>query len=227
MAILKLVADNDELPSIAPQLLEIDALLDACNSSLDDKRFTYLSISEILYNDPNYNREGYEFILKYLNTFENTSNLEDFYPVEANAELAIRVAINTPGIYTFDTIRNLKAIQYLFAKQHLYSQIIDLFIGGDFSKYVRFCEENSEFMKEKGFDLHSTFTKMRFIALCKVFEKNLGSKLSFQTLAEAIDVPVNKIENWIVDLVQEELALVMIDQGSQSVVARFVPCIFS
>lgn len=225
MAVLKLVADNNELKSITTQLQNIDALLDSWKTSIDEKRSTYLTISDILYKDPEYKHESYEFKLKYLLTFEDVTNEKVLEQTLPRSEAAIISAVSTKGIFTFDRVRDMNATKRLFCVEPSYQELVSYFISGKLHEYQKFCENNASFFKSKNFDFDVALEKMKLIALCKVFEKNLNTDVHFKTLADAADIPLSDVEDWMIRLLQADLCTVSINQVSQTVTAT--RCLFT
>jgi translation initiation factor 3 subunit M len=181
-AILTVAKDENELDAIAPILKKVDLWLDEWQVDQEQRAQVYLYIAECGF-DSTYT---FEFILKYLSINQD----------EEYARNAIKLALNIPSVLLFENVSNLDAVKNLTGDL---VELLDIFSTKTLSEYNAFIKKHPNVLKENGLESEKLLTKMRLLTLDSLAISNVGKKLGYDAIAKTLDIPVEKVEFWVID----------------------------
>jgi len=149
--------------------------------------------------------KSYEYSLSYIRSLSPSSDA-----ATAAATKLIVSALNNPHIFDFDPLFKLDAVVAL--KGDDLFALLQVFLndglvefqawGGSFEKY--------------GLDRPQLERKIRLLTLASLGFKNLGKKVPYATVAQAIQVDVGEVEKWVIDVIRATLLSGKLSQTTQT-----------
>ncbi|KAJ3145771.1 hypothetical protein HDU86_000638 [Geranomyces michiganensis] len=224
VAIVTYAAQADEVEIVVPQLAAIDSWIAEWGVTADKSRALYLLISEKLGETENFKREAYEFLLKYLSTFDGDAKAAA--AAKDHALRAIMSAISIPTVLAFDELHKLAAVQALKSTKHF--ELLTIFLEGSLKQYQDFVKANPKFISENDLSEEDCQSKMRLLSFASLAASNVQGEVPYATIASALDVPVEDVEVWVINTIRAGLVDAKMNQLKQTVViSRSVHRVFT
>ncbi|KAI8822033.1 uncharacterized protein EV422DRAFT_525436 [Fimicolochytrium jonesii] len=211
VAIVNVAAQSDELEIITPHLASLDSWLAEWGTGADEKRALYLLISKKLEESGSADKECYQFLLKYLSTFDGASAEAKPYALQA-----IKSAIKIPGVLAFDDLSNLDTVKALAGSNHL--EFLKIFSEGDLKQYQEFVKKNPKIVSELDLNEEDNLTKMRLLTLASLSATHVHSSVSYTTISTALSIPEDDVEIWVINTIRAGLVDAKMNQLDRSVV---------
>ncbi|KAF9935228.1 hypothetical protein FBU30_006313 [Linnemannia zychae] len=211
-AIVDLAVASDDMDLVLPQLQYVPSWISEWGVGPDAERTLLLTLSDRLKESGN-QYQSLEFLLKYLTSFNGTSELN---AQKANATRAIVESIALPEVLNFENLLKIEAIQNL--KSEKVYELLSVFMNGNVQDYRALIAKNSGLIKELGLDEEETLRKIRLLSLASLGSENLTRELSYQEIAKALEVNENEVELWVIDVIRAGLVEAKLNQVSKSVI---------
>ncbi|KAI8917750.1 hypothetical protein DFJ77DRAFT_457631 [Powellomyces hirtus] len=223
-AIINVAAQSDELEIITPHLLSVDSWLAEWGVGIAEKRALYLLLSQKLEASCDFKREAYEFLLKYLATYD--SDAKSAAEAQEHALRSVKAAISIPTVLDFDDLHKLSTVQNLKSTKHF--ELLAIFLEGSLKQYQAFVKANPTFVPEQGLSEEDNLTKMRLLSMASLAANNVQGEVAYNTIAEALDVPIDEVEIWVINVIRAGLIDAKMNQLKQTVViSRSVHRVFT
>ncbi|KAI8853549.1 hypothetical protein BC829DRAFT_382310 [Chytridium lagenaria] len=216
VAILKVAATNDELEHI---------LLAYWGVPLASKRELYLLISDTLKASPSYKRESYEFLVKYLETFNGT-DAKTLKTASSHATTAVKNAISIPSVLNFEDVYRLDAVRALGATPLI--DLLKVFLDQTLKEYRAFTKKHSAFVKKEGLNEEDNVRKIRVLSLASLASKHIDGEVPYSVIAETLELKDDSVEIWVIDGIRAGLLDAKMNQLKKTVVvSRSIHRVFS
>ncbi|KAJ3177630.1 hypothetical protein HDU87_004383 [Geranomyces variabilis] len=223
-AIVAVAGKADEMEIVVPQLAALDSWIAEWGVTGNKSRALYLLISEQLEKSENFKREAYEFLLKYLSTFDGDSKAAA--AAKDHALRAIKSAISIPTVLAFDELHKLDAVQALKSTKNF--ELLTIFLEGSLKQYHDFVKANPKFIAENGLSEEDCQSKMRLLSFASLAASNVQGEVPYATIASALDVSIDDVEVWVINTIRAGLVDAKMNQLKQTVVvSRSVHRVFT
>ncbi|KAJ3015817.1 hypothetical protein HKX48_004374 [Thoreauomyces humboldtii] len=211
-AIINVAGTSGELEIITPQLASVDSLLAEWGVGVSEKRVLYLTLSKTLEAD--FKLESYEFLLKYLSTFDGDAKAAAGAKNQAVA--AIKAAVAIPAVLDFEELFKLAAVQTLKSTKHF--DLLKVFLDGSLAQYKDFTKANPKFVAEQGLSEDDNLDKMRLLSLASLAANNVQGEVPYATIAAELQIPAEEVEVWVINVIRAGLVDAKMNQLTETVV---------
>lgn len=166
----------------------------------------------------NRHRESYQHLLKALRTFDASDDSEvKSEEAEQLSVRAVRTALLSSNQYDFQDLRALPTVQALADsdKSAVYAQLLDIFAEQDLEDYHDFCEEHEGWVEAQKLDGDKLQRKMRLLTFTSLAASTQSRQIEYARVAKALQVPVEDIEVWAIDVIRAGLVEGKLSQQQQ------------
>ncbi|KAJ2991179.1 hypothetical protein HDV02_003925 [Globomyces sp. JEL0801] len=176
-----------------------------------DQRRLFLLISECV-KDSDVPLQ-YEYLIKHLVTFKTVAECND--SVKELVRRAIKLAINSPTIYHFQSLSSLVALKSLESSSLV--EFAQIYFSKSVVEYESFIKKHPNFIKEQGFNKETTLKKIKTLTLVSESAAHLGESVAISALAKKISVSEDEVEFWVIDAIHAKLLEAKINQLNNTV----------
>ncbi|KAG0040899.1 hypothetical protein BGZ82_006772 [Podila clonocystis] len=212
-SIVELAVASDDMDLILPQLQYVPNWVSEWGVGADAERTLLLTLSDRL-KEAGFHYQSLEFLLKYLTSF----NGSDVSGQKANATRAIVESISLPEVLNFENLLKVDAVQGL--KSEKAYELLSVFMSGNVQDYRTLVAKHAGLIKELGLDEEETLRKIRLLSLASLGSENLARELSYQEIAQALEVSEGDVELWVIDVIRAGLVEAKLNQVSKVVVVN-------
>ncbi|KAJ3102624.1 hypothetical protein HDU97_000408 [Phlyctochytrium planicorne] len=214
-AILKVAANNDEIDHIAPQLEDLDQLLTLWGSALKEKRELYLLVSDLLKSSSRHQREAFEFLVKFLQSYDST-DAKTLKSVNTQAVNVIKSAIRIPSVLNFEDVYRLDAVRALGSTPLV--DLLKIFLDQTLKDYRAFTKKHAGFVAKEGLSEEENVRKMRVLSLASLASKHIDGEVPYALIAESLELKDDSVEIWVIDGIRAGLLDAKMNQLKKTVV---------
>ncbi|XP_028418216.1 LOW QUALITY PROTEIN: eukaryotic translation initiation factor 3 subunit M-like, partial [Dendronephthya gigantea] len=133
-------------------------------------------------------------MIELLKTYPEDSNVE----AKDDAIKCIVSFIDRPNVWIMDHLLELGPVKSL--KGELIYQILEIFVSGNIQDYMKFYEDNSNFLMSTGLNHERNLRKCEF------------------SLSKKLDINVDDVESFVINVLKTRLAHVRIDQIEKQII---------
>ncbi|KAI8061758.1 hypothetical protein BC940DRAFT_309684 [Gongronella butleri] len=206
LGLLDVTSQADELDSLLPQLANMDTWAKQWGIDAATERQLYQNLSDKL-AQAGEQKPSLDFLLKKVATYENGSDAS----AATDAKLAIVRAIGLDNYFAFEDLLQYKAVQAI-ADSKEYA-ILDLFLRGDLAKFEAFALDG---LVDKEVGLR----KIRLLSLASLGSENLSRELTYAQISQALMIPEDEVEMWVIDVIRAGLVEAKLDQLNKTVIVH-------
>jgi len=87
----------------------------------------------------------------------------------------------------------------------VHHELLEIFSEKDLEDYVDFNDEHDGFIEKEGLDNEVLYRKMRLLTLASVAATTNSRELEYQRVAKALQIPMEDVETWIIDVIRAGL----------------------
>ncbi|KAJ8413006.1 hypothetical protein AAFF_G00105880 [Aldrovandia affinis] len=131
-----------------------------------------------------------------------------------DAHRCIVRALKDPNTYLFDHLLALKPVRFL--EGELIHDLLTIFVSAKLAAYMKFYENNKDFIDSLGLSHEQNMAKMRlltFLGMAAEFKE-----ISFDTMLEELQIGAEDVEAFVIDAVRTKMVYCKIDQTQRKVV---------
>ncbi|CAG8452583.1 6778_t:CDS:2 [Paraglomus occultum] len=214
LAVLTIAAKNDEIDTILPQLPRLDVWVKEWAITKQQERELYLIISDNL-KEAGEAKESYDFLLKYLATFNGSDNYTE---AKIAATRALTEAIQLPEILSFENLVELDAVKTL--KDEKLFELLKIFLGSTLKEYKTFTEQNPGLVEKLGLSNEDNIRKIRLLTLASISSGHVGTEISYSDIARALEIDENEVEMWTIDVIRAKLLEAKLNQVNRTILVN-------
>ncbi|KAG9229675.1 PCI domain-containing protein [Amylocarpus encephaloides] len=212
LAILNLVKVTGSFETLRPQLKKLDQWIDEWESDEEDQRKIFSQLAEIA-EDAGEEEASYQFILKSLCTFPS-SEVSSKEAQDLSLR-ALRAALQSPTHFDFHDLTSLPTVQALSDSHTEYSELLEIFSEKELEDYNDFRDENEDWLEKQSLNNSTLHRKMRLLTLASVAASTNSKELEYKRIAKALQVPVEDVEMWVIDVIRAKLVEGKMSQQKQ------------
>jgi len=211
-SIVELAVASDDMDLVLPQLQYVPSWISEWGVGVEAERTLLMTVSDRLKETGN-QYQSLEFLLKFLTSFNGTSELDG---QKATATRAIVESITLPNVLNFENLLKVDAIQHL--KSEKVYELLSVFMSGNVQDFRALTSKNAGLLKELGLDEEDTLRKIRLLSLASLGSENLTRELSYQEIAKALEIEETEVELWVIDVIRAGLVEAKLNQVSKVVI---------
>ncbi|XP_078405572.1 eukaryotic translation initiation factor 3 subunit M isoform X2 [Cetorhinus maximus] len=131
-----------------------------------------------------------------------------------DAHRCIVRALKDQNTFLFDHLLALKPVRFL--EGELIHDLLTIFVSGKLAAYVKFYQNNKDFIDSLGLCHEQNTAKMRLLTLMGMAVDN--KEVSFDTLQQELQIAEDDVEAFVIDAVRTKMVYCKIDQTQRKVV---------
>ncbi|XP_015265204.1 PREDICTED: eukaryotic translation initiation factor 3 subunit M [Gekko japonicus] len=131
-----------------------------------------------------------------------------------DAHRCIVRALKDPNTFLFDHLLALKPVKFL--EGELIHDLLTIFVSAKLASYVRFYQNNKDFIDSLGLLHEQNMAKMRLLTFMGMAVEN--KEISFDTMQQELQVGADDVEAFVIDAVKTKMVHCKIDQTQRKVV---------
>jgi translation initiation factor 3 subunit M len=214
LAINRVIRATSNFETLRPQLKPLDQWLEQWDMEDEDTRKLYLAISDTA-SDAGEDEQAYNYLLRALRTF---SSDEVSSPEARELSLrALKTALTHPNHFDFQDLTDLDSIQALRNSDPVYFQLLEVFTSDVLEDLNEFNNENKGWMEGSGLDVDALTRKMRLLTLASIAASAGQTRsLPYTQIAEALQIPAEDVEMWVIDVIRAGLVEGKLSQQTQT-----------
>ena len=205
--LLALVSANDDMDFLETALQSVPHWLAQWDVSVQEKHECLSRIAEALVAPecgPSYNDKAYEFELLHLRFISAEPSLTNEVR-HAAAERAIAHILRLPKLYEMEELLHVPVTLELASSPVL--SLLKIMVGGsrvDFESWAQ-TSEARDAMHRLQLNEEQLLHKMRLLDLASLCARSVSAEVSYEDLAQALHVPVDEVESWVIDVIRAGL----------------------
>ncbi|KAK4220093.1 hypothetical protein QBC37DRAFT_393876 [Rhypophila decipiens] len=205
LQIVRFIKQHGQFDLLKPRLKNIDLWLEEWDTEEEAQRKLFVDIAEAA-SEANDEEESYHFLLKALGTFDRDDQEEITSDEAQKLSLrALRMALIAPHRFDFQDLRVLPTVQALSDSHPTYAQLLDIFTEQDLEDYNDFREEHEGWIEKEKLDHEKLQRKMRLLTFASLAASTPNREIPYANIAKALQVPVEDVEMWTIDVVRAKL----------------------
>ncbi|NP_001080061.1 eukaryotic translation initiation factor 3 subunit M [Xenopus laevis] len=131
-----------------------------------------------------------------------------------DAHKCIVRALKDPKAFLLDHLLALKPVKFL--EGELIHDLLTIFVSAKLSSYVKFYQNNKDFIDSLGLSHEQNMEKMRLLTFMGMAVDN--KEISFDTIQQELQMGADEVEAFIIDAVKTKMVYCKIDQTQKKVV---------
>nr|XP_009935469.1 PREDICTED: eukaryotic translation initiation factor 3 subunit M [Opisthocomus hoazin] len=131
-----------------------------------------------------------------------------------DAHRCIVRALKDPNTFLFDHLLALKPVKFL--EGELIHDLLTIFVSAKLVSYVKFYQNNKDFIDSLGLLHEHNMAKMRLLTFMGMAVEN--KEISFDTMQQELQIGADDVEAFVIDAVKTKMVYCKIDQTQRKVV---------
>ncbi|XP_062052334.1 eukaryotic translation initiation factor 3 subunit M isoform X3 [Mirounga angustirostris] len=123
-------------------------------------------------------------------------------------------ALKDPNAFLFDHLLTLKPVKFL--EGELIHDLLTIFVSAKLASYVKFYQNNKDFIDSLGLLHEQNMAKMRLLTFMGMAVEN--KEISFDTMQQELQIGADDVEAFVIDAVRTKMVYCKIDQTQRKVV---------
>ncbi|OBZ89096.1 Eukaryotic translation initiation factor 3 subunit M [Choanephora cucurbitarum] len=207
VGLVEATSQAEELESLYGQLEYVDAWAKQWGIDQSTQRELYNYLSQVLLKAGE-EKLALDFSLKTLVTLGEDKEAEKL------AKDIVRRAIAMENYFAFEDLVQYTAIQKLKGTPEY--ELLDIFLNGTLSTYQAFEKANGSVIDHAENNTH----KIRLLSLASLGSENLSRELTYAEIANSLQIPVEEVEMWVIDVIRAGLVEAKLDQLNKTVIVH-------
>mmetsp|Transcript_2666 Transcript_2666/g.3020 ORF Transcript_2666/g.3020 Transcript_2666/m.3020 type:complete len:408 (-) Transcript_2666:196-1419(-) len=217
MRLLSFAASANLADQLLPATKRIDAWGKDWNLTVEESRALYLELANLLRQHQAAQKEAFNYLVKYLATFENTEG------AAANVtEQAVRAAkdfIASPDLFQSDLLdmSSISKLQNDPTHGNVF-KLLSIFLTGTLADYLQLHAKSPKLVKDLGLSHDECVNKMRLMSLASLGAETPSGEIPYSLVKTTLQVEDSEVESWIVKGIGMKLMEAKMDQLREIVI---------
>ncbi|KAF5393126.1 hypothetical protein D9757_001224 [Collybiopsis confluens] len=189
--ILQIAVANDSIDILHLNPSDVNKWLNEWDISPEQKSAFLKSIVDA-YTKSDQPLKAYEYSIIYVRSLSPSSEQG-----KSAAAQIITSALRLPSVFDFDPLFKLDPV--LSLKNDDLFGLLKIFLNDGLAEFNSWVSSHSGVLEKHNLDRTNLERKIRLLTLASLAFKNVGTKLPYAKVAEAIEVDVSQVEKWVID----------------------------
>ncbi|KAI9655687.1 MAG: hypothetical protein M1831_004839 [Alyxoria varia] len=213
-AILDVIAKSGSWDALQPQLKHLDGWFSLWQITPQKQRQLLLKISNIA-TEAGEAQQGYNYLVKALRTIPNADSSGD--EAKRLSVQALQIALDSPTHFNFEDLTSLDSVQALRQSEPTYFQLLEIFTSDSLEDFNNFKEEHPGWVEQHKLNDETLIRKMRLLTLASLAASSGQTRsLPYKSIVEALQVPAEDVETWVIDVIRAGLVEGKLSQLNQT-----------
>uniref|UniRef100_A0ACD5WRR4 Uncharacterized protein n=1 Tax=Avena sativa TaxID=4498 RepID=A0ACD5WRR4_AVESA len=216
---LEVAAAGKAAECVIPSFKNIDTFVGDWGIGKLEQRELFLAVARILKDQKGMSKEYFNFLNKYLATFDGSADDADVIgEAKEEAAAAIIEFVKSADLYQCDLL-DMPAVAQL-EKDEKYKPVYELlkiFLTQRLDSYLEFQSANSTLLQGYGLVHEECITKMRLMSLLDL-SSHCAGEIPYSAITKALGINDDEVEYWIVKAISSKILDCKVDQLNQFVI---------
>lgn len=216
---LEVAAAGKAAECVIPSFKNIDTFVGDWGIGKLEQRELFLAVARILKDQKGMSKEYFNFLNKYLATFDGSADDADVIgEAKEEAAAAIIEFVKSADLYQCDLL-DMPAVAQL-EKDEKYQPVYELlkiFLTQRLDSYLEFQSANSTLLQGYGLVHEECITKMRLMSLLDL-SSHCAGEIPYSAITKALGINDDEVEYWIVKAISSKILDCKVDQLNQFVI---------
>ncbi|OJA14335.1 hypothetical protein AZE42_10498 [Rhizopogon vesiculosus] len=207
-ALLQVAAANAELKTLRLSRNDVEQWLQEWNISSEERSQFLKSIVDafIKSGEP---ETAYQYTLSHVSSLPTSS------PDGQSAAIdAIALALRLPALFDLDPLFKLDAV--VAAKDHELFSLLQVFLNGGLPEFRSWIDKHPGVPEKYELDLAQLERKIRLLSFASLGFAHIGQDLPYSKVASTLQIELNQVEKWAIDVIRTGLLSGKLSQTTQS-----------
>lgn len=213
---LDLASSNDELDVIADAITAVPHWLSEWNIPASEKA-SLLELIAARLQEAEQGAKAYEFFLTHLR-FLSTSTMSgqgsSSTETKAAAEKTIVAALDLVNVFDFEELSQVEAVKNV-ADEPI-GKLLQIFTQGNSKDWYAWKSANAGEIERLQLSSSVLERKIRLLDLAALCSRSISSEVSYQEIAKTLDIELDQVEVWVIDVIRVGLVSGKLSQVNQS-----------
>jgi translation initiation factor 3 subunit M len=214
--LLNLANANDELDTIADAIAAVPNWLADWDIPATEKASLLSSIA-IKLQESDQGLKAYEFFLAHLRFLSSTSlsgqGSSEVQTKDA-AEKTIVAALDLANVFDFEELSQVDAVKKLEGEP--IGQLLHIFTQGTTKDWQSWKSANESEIERLKLSASGLERKIRLLDLAALCSRSISSEVPYAEMAKTLEVDIDEVEVWVIDVIRVGLVSGKLSQISQS-----------
>ncbi|RKP25062.1 hypothetical protein SYNPS1DRAFT_16196 [Syncephalis pseudoplumigaleata] len=210
-SIVRLAERAGVMSAIAPQLGHLDGWMAEWSLDAEQRSELYLQLG-LAFKAGGQLEQAFDMRRKYLHTIPEAS----WAGAKDQIVSVIADAIQSPGFFAFEELASIPSVQQL--NKEPAGQLLNVLVDSSVAEYRAFIRANGDALALLGLSGEDVLRKMRILTLATIGAERLGAEVPYTDIAKALDIDVDEVEIWVIDVIRAGMISARLNQLKQTVV---------
>ncbi|KAM5138681.1 eukaryotic translation initiation factor 3 subunit M isoform 1-T1 [Mantella aurantiaca] len=212
-ALIKVAASCSAIMFIPTDLDQVRKWITDWNLNTEKKHILLRLLYEALVDCKRSSDDAAKVMVELLGSYTDDNASQ----ARVDAHKCIVRALKDPKTFLLDHLLALKPVKFL--EGELIHDLLTIFVSGKLSSYVRFYQNNKDFIDSLGLSHEQNMEKMRLLTFMGMAVEN--KEISFDTIQQELQIGADDVEAFIIDAVKTKMVFCKIDQTQKKVVVSY------
>ena len=183
--------------AILPKIRQVPTWIKEWQATPEDTRALYVQIADLC---ESIDQRSTEYLIRAIETYSAADD---------STELTVRTVvatINEPERLSYDDLLILPAVKALEKNSPQHYELLTLLSTGTYADYKTFPDVDNTVVERK----------FRLLTLVTLAAKQDSRKLRYESIAEALNIPQEDVEKWVIDTIKTGLVEGKLSQTSET-----------
>lgn len=214
--LLNLANANDELDTIADAIAAVPSWLSEWSISASEKAALLNSIATKL-QEAEQGVKAYEFFLthlRFLSTATMSGEGSSTSDTKTAAETTIVAALDLANVFDFEELSQVEAVKKLQGEP--IGKLLHIFTQGTSKDWHSWKASHESEIERLGLSASGLERKIRLLDLAALCSRSVSSEVGYSEIAKTLEIDVNDVEVWVIDVIRAGLVSGKLSQINQS-----------
>ncbi|KAG2064447.1 hypothetical protein BDR04DRAFT_1145892 [Suillus decipiens] len=206
--LLQVAATNGELETLRLSRKDVEQWLQEWDISREERSQFLQSIVDAFIQSGQ-SETAYHYTLSYVASLPSSSPEGRLAAIDA-----IVLALRLPSLFDLDPLFKLDAV--VLAKDHELFSLLQVFLNNGLPEFYSWLESHPAVLEEYELDRAQLERKIRLLSFASLGFAHVGHDLPYSEIASVLQIELNQVEKWAIDVIRAGLLSGKLSQTTQS-----------
>ncbi|MCO5613725.1 hypothetical protein L7F22_068003 [Adiantum nelumboides] len=215
-SLLQFANANDDLDIISDALTALPTWLAEWDISPLEKANLLTKVAEN-FEAAGQPKRAYEFLLlhvRFLGTSTLSGEGSSAATTKQAAERTISAALSLPSVFEFEELAQIEAVQKLQSEP--IGKLLNVFLQGNTKDFIQWRDANASEVTRLKLSAAQLERKIQLLDLANLCSRSISSTVSYSEIAKTLNVDLEEVEVWVIDVIRAGLVSGKLSQINQS-----------